>query len=328
MTIRPSAAALAACAAAGLVQAAEPPGKGGGTYPSRPIRFVVAQTAGGNADFVARSYAQRLAERLGQPFVIDNRAGGGGVIGSEVVARAAPDGHTLLLAPTSHGINPALMAKLPYDTRRDFTPISLLALGPNLLVFHNGFAAKSVQDLVNAARAQPDKLRFSSSGVASSPHLAGELFKLVAGVAMQHVAYKGGPASAVSVVSGESELSFASMPSVLPLVRSGRLRAVAVTGQKRWPNLPDLPTVAESGVPGYESAVWQAMVAPAKVPQAIVDRLHREVAQIARLPDLRERLMADGSEPLGTSPQELADFLAREIAKWQKVVKAANLKAE
>jgi tripartite-type tricarboxylate transporter receptor subunit TctC len=319
---------LVALCATAAAQAAEQAGKAAGAYPARPIRFVVAQTAGGNADFVARSYAQRLSERLGQQFVIDNRAGGGGVIGSEVVARALPDGYTLLLAPTSHGINPALMAKLPFDARRDFTPISLLALGPNLLVFHNALPAKNVQELLAAVRAQPGRLRFSSSGVASSPHLAGELFKFMTGLDMQHVAYKGGPAAVVAVVSGESEVSFASMPSALPLVRSGRLRAIAVTSAKRWPPLPELPTVAESGIPGYENSIWQAMFAPAKLPQAIVDRLHREIAEVAKLPDLRERLMADGSEPLGTTPQELAEFVGREIAKWQKVVKAANLKAE
>lgn len=319
------AAASLVCA---TVEAAQPAPREGGAWPTRPIRFVVAQTAGGNADFVARTYAQRLADRLGQQWVIDNRPGGGGVIGSEVVARSAPDGHTLLLAPTSHGINPSLIAKLPYDSRKDFTPISLLALGPNLLVFHNGFAAKTVQDLVAGARAAPGKLRFASSGMASSPHLAGELFKLMAGVDMQHIAYKGGPAAVVSVVSGESELSFASMPSALPLVRAGRLRAVAVTGLKRWPPLPELPTVAEAGVPGYENAVWQAMLGPARMPAAIVERLHREVAEIARLPEIRDRLMVEGSEPLGTTPKEVDDFLAREIAKWQKVTRAAGLKPE
>ena len=300
---------------------------GAGAYPQRPIRLVVAQTAGGNADFVARSYAQRLAERLGQQIVVDNRPGGGGVIGTELVVRAAPDGYTLLLAPTSHGINPSILDKLPYDSVRDLAPISLLGTAPNMLVVGSGFAPRTVREIIAAARAQPGKLHYSSSGVATSPHLAGALFCHLAGVDMQHVAYKGGPAAMIAVSSGEADMSFGSMASALPLVRAGKLRPVAITARMRWPSLPELPTVAESGLPGYENSLWQALLAPAKTPPAVVARLHREIAAIAKIPEFRERLMVEGTEAVGSTPAALAEHIAQEIERWRKVVKAAGIKA-
>lgn len=297
-------------------------------YPSKPIRMVIAQTVGGNADFVARQFGERLAQRFGQQVVADNRPGGGGVIGSETVARSAPDGYTLLLAPTSFGINPALHPKLPFDPLRDFAPISLLASSSAVVVVGPQTAARNISELIALAKAQPGKLHFGSSGMASSNHLAGELFKHMAGVDTVHVPYKGAPPALVDLVSGRIQFMFASPPSVMSLVRSGKLRAIATTGTRRAAQLPDLPTVAEAGLPGYQSSIWQSLLAPAKTPAPIIKRLHTEVADIARQPDVMERLLVDGSEAIGSSPQELADHISGEIARWTKVIKAIGLKQQ
>jgi tripartite-type tricarboxylate transporter receptor subunit TctC len=310
----------AAASGAGTVAAAHAQG-----YPNRPVRFIVAQTAGGNADLVARAFGQKLSERLGQQFVVDNRPGGGGVIASELVARAAPDGHTLLLAPTSHGINPNILPKLPYDHKRDFAPVSLLAAGPNILVVNPSVPAKTVPELIALARARNGTLRYGSSGIAGSPHLAAELFKQTAKVDMTHIPYKGAPAAMVDLVSGQIELSFASPPSALPLLRSGKLRGIAVTSPKRFAAAPELPTVAET-LPGFETSLWQSMLAPAKTPAAIIALLHREVAAIARMPEIRDRLLLDGSEVVGSTPQELAAHIDRELARWAGVIRTAGLR--
>jgi tripartite-type tricarboxylate transporter receptor subunit TctC len=313
---------LAALAACGIVcgAAAQP-------YPSKPVRMVVAQSSGGNADFISRAYAQRLAERFGQQIVIDNRPGAAGIIGTEIVARAVPDGYTLLVAPTGHGINPSLY-KLPYDPQRDFAPISLLAVSYAVLVVNPQLPVHSVNELIAFARSRPGKLHFASSGLAAATHLAGELFNSMAGVNIVHVPYKGAPTALVDLVSGQVEIMFASPPSAMPLVRSGRLRALATTGSKRAAYLPDAPTVAEAGVPGYEVTIWQALLAPARTPAAVIARLHREIADIARQADMRERLAVDGTEPVGSTPREAADHIAAEIARWAKVIKAIGLKAD
>jgi len=297
-------------------------------YPTKPIRLVVAQSAGGNADFVARYYALGLTERLSQQFVIDNRPGGSGVVGTELVARAPADGYTLLLAPTSHAINPNFIAKLPYDARRDFTSISLLGAGYNLLVVSQANAARSVRDIIAAGRAQPGQLRYASSGVASATQLTTELFLMMAGLKMLHVPYKGAPAALTAVIGGECDLSFGSMASALPLVRGGRLRALAITSRDRSSALPDIPTVAEAGVPGYESSSWQALLGPARMPPAIVDRLYRDIAQSAKNPEMVKRFNAEGMVALGTTPRELDEHMARELEKWAKVTKAAGLSAQ
>lgn len=296
------------------------------TYPTKPIRLVISQTTGGNADFVGRQFGQRLGERLGQQVVADNRPGGAGVIGSETVARASPDGYTLLLAPTSFGINPAIHSKLPYDPQRDFAPISLLAASSAVVVLSPQIQARTIGELVALAKAQPGKLHFGSSGIASSNHLAGELFRHMAGIETVHVPYKGAPAALTDLLGGRIQFMFASPPSVMSLVRNGKLRAIATTGTKRAAQLPDLPTVSESGVPGYQSTVWQSLLAPAKTPAPIIQRIYAEVAEIARQPDLKERLIVDGSEVIGSTPKELADHIAGEIARWTKVVKAIGLK--
>ncbi len=294
-------------------------------FPSKPIRLIVAQTAGGSADLVARAYAQRLTEQLGQQVVVDNRAGGAGVIATELAVRAQPDGYTLLLAPTSHAINPSFVAKLPYDTRRDLTPISLLATGYNILVVGQSHPARTVGDIIAAARAQPGKLNFASSGTAGATHLTGEIFRLMAGIQMLHVPYKGAPAALTAVISGEADFSFSSMASSLPLVRGGRLRALAVTSRDRSPALPEIPTVAESGVPGYESSSWQALLGPAKMSPETVNRLYREIAESAKNPELRKRLSTEGLQPLGTSPKELDTHIVHELENYAKVTKAAGL---
>jgi tripartite-type tricarboxylate transporter receptor subunit TctC len=317
-------AALAIGINAAAVDAAERVGAQA-AYPAKPIRLIAAQPAGGNTDVVARLYSQHLSDRLGRQIVVDNRGGAGGIIATELVARAEPDGYTLLAVGSSFGANPGLVPKLPYDTRRDFTPLSLLAVGPNFLVVGVAYPARTVKDIIAAARAQPGKLNFASSGVATATHLAGELFKYLANIDMQHVAYKGAAASLVAVASGESDLSFAGTSGALPLIRAGKLRAIAVTTVKRWPNLPDIPTVVESGVPGYEVANWYGVLGPAKMPADIVARLQREIARIAKLESVRERLLADGLEPSEATPKEFDEHLVREIAKWTRLAKAARI---
>lgn len=300
----------------------------GHAYPAKPIRLVVAQSTGGNADFVARAYAQRLAERFGQQIVVDNRPGGAGIIGTEIVARALPDGYTLLLAPTGFSINPGLYAKLPFDPQRDFAPVSLLGLSYAVVVVNPQSPIRTVPDLIAAAKAKTGQLHFASSGMAAATHLAGELFNSMAGVNLVHVAYKGAPPALVDLMGGRVAVMFASPPSAMPLVRSGRLRAIATTGTKRAFYLPELPTVAESGVPGYENTIWQALLAPARTPAAVITRLHREIADVARQPEMRKLLAADGSEAVGSTPQDAAQHLHGEIARYTKLIRAIGLKVE
>jgi tripartite-type tricarboxylate transporter receptor subunit TctC len=298
------------------------------SYPAKPIRLVVAQSAGGNADFVARAYAQRLAERFSQQIVVDNRPGGAGIIGTEIVARALPDGYTLLLAPTGFSINPGLYGKLPFDPQRDFAPVSLLGISYAVVVVNPQSSIRSVPDLIAAAKAKPGQLNFASSGMAAATHLAGELFNAMAGVNLVHVAYKGAPPALVDLMGGRIAVMFASPPSAMPLVRSNRLRPIATTGSRRAAYLPELPTVSESGVPGYENTIWQALLAPARTPPAVITRLHREIADIAQQPEMRKALAADGTEAVGNTPQEAGQFISGEIARYTKVIKAIGLKVE
>ena len=251
--------------------------------------------------------------------------GGSGIVATEIVVNAQPDGYTLLLAPTAHAINPSIFAKLPYDTQRDVRPISLLGIGYNVLVVGQNHAARSVRDLLAAARAAPGKLTYGSSGTAGASHLTGELLRVMANINVLHVPYKGAPASLTALVGGEIDFSFSSMASTLPLVRSGRLRALGVSSPERYPALPDVPTVAESGVPGYESSSWQGLFGPAKLPPALVGLLHREVAAIAKTADVQKRLSAEGLVPQGSSPQAFEKFIAAEIVKWTRVTQAAGI---
>lgn len=296
-------------------------------YPTKPIRMVVAQAAGGNADIVARAVAMKMGEALKQQFVVDNRPGGVGVIGAETVARAAPDGYTILLASSAFGVNPSLQKSLPYDPIHGFSPITLVATAPNILVVNPSLSVRTVKDLIALARARPGQLNFGSSGSGGSPHLAGELFKYLTKVEMVHVPYKGAAAAIVDLVAGNIQLSFASMPSAIGQVRSGKLRGIAVTSIKRSAAVPDLPTIAEAGVPDFETAAWQGLFAPARTPAAIVQVLNREAARAVQAPDVRERLATEGGEPVGNSPAEFAAYVKREIARWSTVVKATGMRA-
>ena len=296
-------------------------------YPQRPIRLIIAQSPGGNADIVGRAFAVRMSEGLGQQIVIDNRPGASGIIATQTTVQAAPDGYTMLLVPSSFGVNPSVR-KLPYDQLRDLTPITLLASAPNVLVVNPSLPIKTIADLAAMARAKPGQLRFGSSGNLGSAHLAGELFKTMAKVDMIHIPYKAATAALIDIVAGSVELSFASMPSAVGLLKAGKLRPVAVTSSKRSAAMPELPTVAEAGYPGFETAAWQGLLGPARLPDPIVRRLNAEAARVARDPELKQRLLADGSEPVGSSPEEFRVWVTHEIAKWGKVVKAIGIKVD
>jgi tripartite-type tricarboxylate transporter receptor subunit TctC len=297
-------------------------------YPSKPIRIVVAFAPGGIADFAARSFSQRLAETLGQPVVIENRAGAGGVLGAEVVARAAPDGYTLLVTSISHTINPSVRKSLPFDAVRDFAPVTLIMDAPNFLVVHPSLPAKSVKELVAIARARPGQISYASSGTGTSTHLSGELFKALSRIDLVHVPYKSGGPAVIDLVGGHMQMMFSTLPTVLGHVRAGKLRGLAVTGAKRFPAVQEYPTMIEAGVPGYEVSGWSGLFAPAGVPREIVTRLAGEIGKILRAPDLRERFATLGAEPVGNSPDEFAAFVRSEIAKWKKVVDFAKIQSD
>jgi tripartite-type tricarboxylate transporter receptor subunit TctC len=315
-----SAATLVAAAIASSALAAETE-----RYPSRPIRVVVPFTPGGSNDLIGRIIGTKLTESWGQPVIIDNRPGGGSTIGVHVVVNAAPDGYTLLT--TSGGIATSVsLYKLPYDPVKDLAPVALLAQMPYLLAAHPGLAAKTTQDLINLAKAQPGKIAFSSSGAGTSSHLAAEMFKSAAKIEMLHVAYKGGGPAVNAVMSGEVQLTFNVITGPLPQVRAGKLRAIAVTSPKRSEVAPDIPTVAESGLPGFEMLAWYNMFAPARTPRPIIDRLNGEVNRILREPEVRERMLTLGVTPMTSTPADLAKYLRYEIDRWAKVIKEAGIK--
>ena len=297
-------------------------------YPDRPIRVIVPYAPGGGTDITTRTVTQRLAESLKTPFVVDNRGGAAGNIGKELAARATPDGYTLLTAGLSFAVNPSLFAKLGYDPVRDFAPISLIATAPLIVVVHPSVPAQSIKDVIALAKAKPGALNYASGGIGTGNHVAGELFTYMTGTRIVHVPYKGGGPALADVVAGQVQLLFNTTTSTLPFVRSGKLRALALTGAQRSPNLPDLPTVAESGVPGFDVGVWFGFVAPARTPQPIIDRLNAEVVKVTRLPEVRAQFAAQGADPVGGTPAEFGQYIRTEVAKWAKVAKAANLRAE
>ena len=298
-------------------------------YPSRPVRFIVPFPPGGGNDTMARTIGNKLAVALSQQFVVDNRAGAGGVIGAEMAARAAPDGYTLFLGGVaSHGIVPNLQPKLGYDPVKDFAPISLIASAPLILVVHPTVPAKNVNELVQLAKSKPGQLNFASNGTGGSSHLAAELFMMMTGIRMVHVPYKGLSPALTDLLSGQVQLMFSSAVAMLPQVRSGRLRALAMTSAKRSAAMPDVPTVAESGVPGYGTASWYGILAPARTPQVIIERLNREIVKVVQLPDVRERLLSEGADPVGSSSGEFAAHIGRELARWSQVIKLAKIKAD
>ncbi len=298
------------------------------SYPSKPLRFIVPYPPGGGNDFVARVIGPRLSENLRQPVVIDNRGGAHGIIAAELTAKAPPDGHTFLLGGTGHALNPIIYSKLPYDSDRDFTPVSLAAIAPNVLVLHPSVAAVSVKELIALARSNPGQLHFGSSGAGGNTHLAGELFKLRANVDMVHVPYRGtGPASA-ALLSGEVQMIFSTLPPALSQVRAGRLRAIGVTGTKRSPALPDVPTIADSGVPGYEAIGWWGILAPSRTPPAIITALNAAIVKVLKGEDAKAQLFREGIEAVGSSPEQYAAHLKFEQRKWARAIKDANLKLE
>ena len=299
------------------------------TWPTRPIRFIVPFAPGGGGDVVGRIIGQRMSEQLGKPLVIDNRAGGGGTLGCELAAKAAPDGYTLLLGNVGPiAVGPALYPKLAYNPVRDFAPVTMIASFPNLLVANPGLPFKTVPELVAYAKSRPGTLNFASAGAGTSTHLAGELFKSVAGIDVVHVPYKGGAAAMTDIIAGQVAYYFGTMPSSMPLAKAGKLRALAVTSLTRSPAAPEVPTIAESGYPKFETAAWYGLMFPTGTPREIVARTNAATMVVLALPDIRERLVHEGSEPLGSTPAQFGAYIKAEIAKWSGVVKAAHLKAD
>jgi tripartite-type tricarboxylate transporter receptor subunit TctC len=313
-------AALGACPAVTLAQA----------WPSKPIRMIVPFPPGGGVDFIGRIIGQRLAERVGQQVLVDNRAGANGIVGLEILKQSPPDGYTISAASAGPlAVNPSLYPKLPHDILRDFAPITNAASFPLLLVAPPSLKVKTVRELIELAKAQPDKINYASPGSGNSGHLAGELFNRMAGLKIVHVPYKGQAAAITEVVAGQVPIIlFSSIPSALPFVHEGRLIALAVGNAERLASLPDIPTVAESGVPGYEAYSWVGIIAPARTPKEIIARLNREIVEILRVKQVAEGLTVQGAVPVGDSPEHFGAYMKAEIAKWGAVVRAANITAD
>jgi tripartite-type tricarboxylate transporter receptor subunit TctC len=310
--------AMCAVLAFGAVQAQ--------SYPSKPIRFIVPFPPGGGNDLVARELAQYLAEPLGQPVIVDNRPGASTIIGTELAAKAAPDGHTIFMGNNSTlAINPNLYRKLPYDAVKDFAPVSLLASAPFVLLVHPSLPVRSVKELIALARARPGQLNFGSAGTGITTHLAGEMFNIMARVNMVHIPYKGAGPAMTDLIAGHIQLAFNNVLSALPHVRSGRLRALGVTSAERSRVLPDLPTIAESGLPGYEASVWYAVLAPARTPPQIVSRLNTEFLKVLQQPKVQERLSSDGAAIVGSTPEVLATTIESDIVRWGRIIKQIRL---
>ena len=298
-------------------------------FPSRPIRFIVPNGAGGTTDLVARSVAPKLADMLGQQVVIDNRPGSGGILGTEIVAKAAPDGHTLLMGTIGNiAISPALYRKLAYDSLRDFAPVTLLASAAYMVLLHPSVAAKSMKELAALAKAKPGALNFASAGSGTGSHLAAELFKSMAGVDMVHVPYKGGSPAMTDMIAGQVQLMFNGIPSSMPHLRSGRVRALAVTTATRSAAAPELPTIAEAGFPGAESTSWTGILVPAGTPAPVIAKLQGAAVKALQAPDVVTRLSLDGATPVGNTQAEFGAYIKSELAKWGKVVKTSGATAQ
>jgi len=299
------------------------------SYPNRPIRFVVPFAPGGSTDTLARTLGQKLTDALQQQVVVDNRSGANGNIGMEIVARAAPDGYTIVLGYIANlGIGPGLYARLPFDPVKDYAPITQVASSPNILAVHPSLPVKSFREMIAYAKTNPKKLNFASSGVGSIGHLTGELLNRSAGVDMVHVPYKGSGQAVIDLLGGQVQTMFSGMSSVMQHIKAGKLRALAVTGAQRSPAVPEVPTIAESGFPGFEATAWYGVLATARTPKTIVNRLHDEIVRALALPEVRERLNNVGFELVGSTPDEFAAFIKSEITKWTKVVRAAKISAE
>lgn len=298
-------------------------------FPGKSIRWILPYPPGGGSDTIARPFARKLSENIGQQVIIDNRGGAGGNIGMEAAARAAPDGYTVVMGLTAQlAVNPALFPKIPYDPIRDFEPIMMLANGGYLLVAHPSLPVKTVSELIAIAKKRPGELLYASSGNGSGGHLASELLNVMAGIRVTHVPYKGGGQAMVDTIAGQTQLLFTPPISSSAHIESGRLRAIAVSNTRRLSSMPNLPTIAESGVPGYDSGVWYAMLAPRSTPQTIIARLHEEYRKVLADPGIRSFLTKSGVEPDGGTPEELGKYLRSELAKWAQVIKAANIKLD
>lgn len=291
------------------------------TWPSKPITIVVPFPAGGTTDLITRPVAQKLSEALKQPVIVDNRGGAGGTLGAGNVARAAPDGYTLLVGAVHHTIATTLYKKLPYDFEKDLVPITVMAWVPNFLIVHPSVPAKNVQELIALAKAKPGAISYGSAGSGTSHHMAAELFKSMAKVDLQHIPYKGGGPMMNDLIGGQVNLAFETAASATPQIKAAKVKPLAITTAKRSPALPEVPTVAESGLPGYEVLTWYGLLAPAKTPKEIISRLHTEVSKILQTPDIKERLAGISSEPGGNTPEEFAKVIRQETVKWAKVVK-------
>jgi tripartite-type tricarboxylate transporter receptor subunit TctC len=296
-------------------------------YPDKPVRLIIPFPPGGSNDVVGRLVANQLSEKLGQKVVVDNRGGAGGVLGTEAAAAAAPDGYTLLIISIAHAVNPALY-KLNYDPIKSFTPISILATGPNVLVVNPQLPVKTVKELVALAKEKPGELDYASAGVGSFQHLGGELFKLTAGVNLQHVPYKGGGPAMADVIAGHVKIMFSSLVQTTPFIQSGQLRALGTGGSKRNPVLPDVPTIAEAGVPGYEANNWWGIMAPAGTPKEIVDRLYKDIQATLKSPQLTAAFDREGAAVVTMSSEDFAKYIENEIVKWGRVVKEGNIRAQ
>ena len=297
-------------------------------YPSKPIRILVGFAAGGPSDVAARTIGQKLTEKWGQPVIVDIRPGAGGNIATELAAKAPPDGYTLLEPAFAHAVNPILYPKLPFDAVKDFAPILLFASIANLLVVHPSLPVHSVKELIAFAKAHPDQLTYGSAGSGTASHFAGELMKMMGGVRITHIPYKGLAPAHTETIGGQLSMMFDGIVTGLPAAKAGRLRALAVTTLKRWQGAPDIPTMSEAGLAGFEVNSWYGLLAPAGTPREIIQRLNAEVGRALREPDARERLYTIGAEPMNGTPEEFGAYIASEMAKWAKVIKAAGIKVE
>ena len=298
------------------------------TYPARPIRIIAPYVPGGGVDFVARVIAAKLTETIGQQIVVENRPGGGTNIGSELVVRSAPDGYTVLLGGVPNTANMTLFRKPPYDVVKDFAPVTQTTIAPNILAVHPSVPVRSVKDLIALAKARRGELTFASAGIGSSNHLSGEMFRIMAGLDIIHVPYKGGGAAVIDLMAGQVSMYFGTTPSTVPHVRTGRLRALAVTSAKRSRATPDIPTMSEAALPGFEQSAWHGILAPAATPPAVIARLNTEVVRVLRLPEIIDRMAAQGVDVIGSSSTEFAAFIKRDVVKYEKLVKAAGIKID
>jgi tripartite-type tricarboxylate transporter receptor subunit TctC len=314
--------------AGAFLAALAPATHGQSGYPVKPVRLVSPSSAGGGSDIVARSLAPKLAERLGQQVIVENRPGAGTVIGSDYVAKAPPDGYTLLLGIATLATNPALLKKMPYDAVRDLAPISKVAASPNVLVVHPSVPVRSVKELIAFVSARPGQLSFASAGVGTNPHMAMELFLSTTKLKMVHIPYKGSAPAITDLVGGHVAAMAATALTGIPQIRSGRLRGLGVSSAQRSASAPDLPTIAEAGVPGYEATQWYGVLAPAGTPPEIIKRLNAELVQILQLADVKSRFAADGAEPVGDSPEQFAQYIRSELTKWAKVARDAGIQPE